>query len=146
MNEHQPMKAETILEKYQLHKTPVRIEILSLLLSRDFAFPEDELRKTLSKDYDRTTVYRNIQTFVDLGILHQIIDDQKTIQFVLDKALANGTHTRTEHVHFKCEVCGRLFCLEDTPVKKYKLPDGFRKIKSDFLIIGVCDACNKNRF
>ena len=137
------MSPEEILEHFGLSKTQVRINLISLLQQKDYALSEQEIRSYLPHKYNRTTIYRTIKSFIKKGIVHTIADEESTMRYVLNKEFTASSSFFKEHVHFKCQRCGRLFCLEDTPVKQYNLPEGFRRTKSEFLIIGICKECNE---
>lgn len=138
------MKPEEVLEIHQLSKTQVRLETIMLLMNRDYALAEHEIKAQLAGDYDRTTIYRTLKTFLKYAIIHRIVDENSTARYVLNKELTRqSADYYKEHIHFKCERCGRLFCLEDIPVKRYQLPEGFTRKKSEFLIVGICQECNK---
>ena len=47
-----------------------------------------------------------------------------------------------EHLHFKCTKCRNISCLADIQISGYELPQGYKKIESNFLIIGICNECN----
>lgn len=137
------MQAEQILERYELSKTSIRLQVLNILRHKRFAMSEQDIKTELQGEFDRSTLYRTIRAFIEKDIVHRIVDDQNKSQYVLNKALMNFKHYEQEHLHFKCQQCGKLYCLENIPVKDYSLPQGFVPLQSEFLILGICDECNK---
>lgn len=138
------MKADELLAKENLSKTQVRTEIINLLKQRNYALSEQEIKDRLFRKYNRTTIYRTLKTFLEHNIIHQIVDDKSVARYVINKEYIRKRNFYKEHLHFKCKACGRLFCLENTPVKQYNLPEGFTFEKSEFLVIGICRDCNRN--
>lgn len=92
-------------------------------------------------DCNRTTVYRNLSTLAEKGILQRIMSgDSVKYKFHdhLDK------RNNKDHIHFECIKCHKVYCMEDLIVKDYKLPGGFQKKENQFLIIGVCKNCSQD--
>ncbi|MCB2220539.1 MAG: transcriptional repressor [Bacteroidetes bacterium] len=129
------MKAISILEHHQLSRTESRMEILELLLNKNVALSEKEIKDELSIKCDRATIYRTLNTFVKSGIAHSIINNDGPLKYVIKKA-------PEDHVHFKCQVCGHIMCLPQIIIDKIELPDGFTRTESNFLVIGTCKNCN----
>jgi len=128
------MTAIQILENNSLSKTQSRQDILELLMQSNVALSEEEIKKQLSRNCDRATIYRNLKKFTKTGILHRLITDDLKTRYMIKKY-------PEEHLHFKCDDCGNVMCLTQINIGNYELPEGFEKKESNFLIIGTCANC-----
>ena len=85
---------------------------------------------------DRVTLYRVLDWLVDSGLAHKSADASRVFRY---SAAAAGEHTT--HVHFRCEHCGGVFCLEAAPPAAPRLPAGFSLTRMDFDLRGCCARC-----
>ena len=129
------MKTTQILRSNKLSKTASRIEILDIFLSHEIGMSEKEIDEKIDGKYDRATIYRTLKVFRDKGIIHPVVTENEMTRYVLKKE-------PEDHIHFKCESCGNVFCLTQVPVTNINLPDGFVKKEVSFLITGMCPQCN----
>jgi len=130
------MDLKKLLRDYHLSLTDQRIKLLSVLAGSGFAMTEKEIEEQMKGTCNKTTIYRNLTSLVKKKIVHRILSDEairyKLVQNDLDY---------NEHAHFQCRRCNTTFCMEDIPVQDYKLPEGFRMIENQFLILGICKDC-----
>lgn len=129
------MSAKYLLENYKLNKTVGRIHILDIFLNSRVALSEKDLQDKLSYKSDRATIYRTLKLFKEKGIIHPVSSDASATKFVLKKE-------PEEHLHFKCTNCENITCMDDVQIKGYRLPEGYKKSETNFLIIGTCNECN----
>ena len=61
-----------LLKKNQLSITDSRRKILELFLQSDSTLAHHDIESKTEEKYDRVTVYRTLQTFVEQGIIHTI--------------------------------------------------------------------------
>ncbi|MCI2081764.1 MAG: transcriptional repressor [Bacteroidales bacterium] len=133
------MKAAEILGDHNLKRTSCREDIIKAIMGSDVALSTDEIRKRMAGDYDRTTLYRSFKTLESSHILHKIVVDGQTVKY----ALGDTGPENPGHVHFYCNKCHTVICLEDVPNLKYDLPDGFSYNETDVLIKGICPRCRE---
>lgn len=133
------MKAVEILNNHNLKRTSCREGIIEVVITAKQALSENEIRERLAGNYDRTTFYRSFKTLEEHKIIHKIVIDNQFVKYALDNAV---TH-KDEHVHFYCNECKTVKCLENVPVVKYQLPDGYSDIQTEVLIKGTCANCEK---
>ena len=57
------------------------------------------------------------------------------------KAFAAPAAEHIAHAHFRCEACGRIFCLDAPPPAAPELPAGFRLARMEVDLHGQCPAC-----
>ncbi len=132
---------QSILKKNQLSITEGRKKILELFLQSEGALAHADIEKNTDAAFDRVTVYRTLQTFVDKGIVHHIPTTDNSILYALCKDKCEAGHHHDNHVHFICDVCNKTICLEDVTVPAVKLPKGFTPKHAEMVVNGICDDC-----
>ena len=130
-----------ILKKNDLSVTDGRKKILDLFLSSEGALAHADIETNTSNAFDRVTVYRTLQTFVEKGIIHNIPTTDNSILYALCKDDCEEGHHHDNHVHFICNNCSKTICLDDVIVPTVKLPKGFTPNKTQMLVNGVCADC-----
>lgn len=130
-----------ILKKNQLSITAGRIKILELFLNSAGALAHADIEKNTGETFDRVTVYRTLQTFVDKGIIHHIPTTDNSILYALCKDNCEAGHHHDNHVHFICDICNNTICLDDVIIPTVKLPKGFKPRRAEMMVNGVCGDC-----
>jgi Fur family ferric uptake transcriptional regulator len=117
--------------------TPARIRVLQLLRDAPAALTHHDIEAALGDAMlDRVTLYRVLDWLVESGLAHKSADASRVYRFSL---AAPGEHTA--HAHFRCEACGRVFCLDAAPPPPPVLPEGFQLSRMDIDLRGHCAAC-----
>lgn len=135
------MDASSIIKNYGLRLTSSRKKIIHILMESQTALSEVDLEKQLTSICDRTTIYRTLNTLLENGIVHKLVDTDGSNKYVLNK---NNAQTNDDHIHFKCSECGNVECLENIPDQHLQLPEGYKKLYTNFVVVGVCDHCNES--
>jgi Fur family transcriptional regulator, ferric uptake regulator len=130
-----------ILKKNDLSVTEGRKKILELFLNSDGALAHADIEKRTGENFDRVTVYRTLQTFVDKGIIHHIPTKDNSILYALCKDDCEAGHHHDNHVHFVCDECNKTICLEEVTVPQVKLPKGFTPHHAEMVVSGICGDC-----
>ncbi len=130
-----------ILKRNGLSVTESRKSILALFLKREGALAHADIEKNTNESFDRVTVYRTLQTFVEKGIIHNIPTTDNSILYALCKDNCEEGHHHDNHVHFICTDCEKTICLEDVTVPIVKLPKGFKPHHAAMIVKGICDDC-----
>lgn len=130
-----------ILRRKHLSVTDSRKKILSLFLQSGDALSHGDIEKKAGAKFDRVTVYRTLQTFVEKGIVHTIPTADNSVLYALCKDCAEGHH-HDDHVHFICNNCGTTICLDDVVSPRIDLPEGYTDESVQVVIKGVCRKCN----
>ena len=130
-----------ILKKNSLSITGSRTRILELFLETGGALAHADIEKNTDANFDRVTVYRTLQTFVEKGIIHNIPTTDNSILYALCKDNCEAGHHHDNHVHFICDVCDKTICMDHVSIPEVKLPKGFKQNQIDLVISGVCDQC-----
>lgn len=130
-----------ILKKNQLSVTEGRKKILDLFIKSPGALAHADIEKNTDTAFDRVTVYRTLQTFVDKGIIHHIPTTDNSILYALCKDNCEQGHHHDNHVHFICTQCNKTICLDDVTIPEVKLPQGFKPGKAQMVVNGICSDC-----
>jgi Fur family ferric uptake transcriptional regulator len=136
-------KLADILRKKHLSVTDSRRKILSLFLTSNDALAHGDIERKAGEKFDRVTVYRTLQVFVEKGIVHTIPTADNSVLYALCKDCEEDHH-HDDHVHFVCKNCNTTICLDDVVSPEIKLPDGYKAESVQVVINGVCKNCNKH--
>lgn len=130
-----------ILRNNQLSVTSSRVKILELFLQNNGALAHGDIEKKTGEKFDRVTIYRTLQTFMEKGIVHIIPTTDNNVRYALCKDNCSEGHHHDNHVHFVCDSCGTTTCLEEVHVPEVKLPQGFTPNQAEMVVNGVCKDC-----
>ncbi len=121
--------------------TPARIRVLHMLRNAPAPLSHAEIESQLGgMALDRVTLYRVLDWLVDSGLAHKSADSSRVFRF---SPATLGEHAT--HVHFRCERCGRVYCLDASPPVIPVLPTGFSLTRMDFDLRGVCVNCSSGQ-
>lgn len=132
---------KNILKQNRLSITGSRLNILGLFLKREGALSHADIEKNSAETFDRVTVYRTLQTFVEKGIIHLIPTTDNSIKYALCKGDCAPGHHHDNHVHFICDECSKTICLEGVNIPIVKLPKGFTPQHAEMVVTGICGDC-----
>ena len=135
------LNADAILKRNQLSVTTSRKKILELFLRSKVALAHADIEKKTSEAFDRVTVYRTLQSFVEKGLIHAIPTADNSIRYALCRDECEAGHHHDDHVHFICEECNKTICLDEVTVPVVRLPKGFAPQHAEMVVTGVCGDC-----
>lgn len=101
-----------------------------------------KLLKAKLPEVDRTTLYRNIEKLIEIGLIQELVFPKigKVYQYVFDKRV---------HHYYTCKSCGKankgnkeLFDKIETALKDIH---GFSKAGLSVVFYGLCTKCAKNK-
>jgi len=95
-------RVDDILRRNSLSVTESRKKILNLFLSVQGALAHGDIETKAGEKFDRVTVYRTLQTFVEKGIIHTIPTTDNSVRYALCKDNCTEGHHHDNHVHFIC--------------------------------------------
>lgn len=121
--------------------TPARVAVMRLLDTAERALSHHDIEQMLASGFDRVTLYRVLDWMVESGLAHRVTDAQRVFRFSL---AAPDAPAHDRHAHFRCEDCGKVFCLDDVPVTRPALPKGFSSKAVELSITGHCEHCGKH--
>ena len=114
--------------------------IIELIERSDRALSHKDIQTDLKDLCDRVTVYRVLDRLVNEGQVHKVIDFDGVMRFAACHSCSSGNHSHN-HIHFSCEECGKVQCL-DQVTPKVDLPEGFIPKQSLHIISGTCAQCS----
>ncbi|UXP31464.1 transcriptional repressor [Reichenbachiella agarivorans] len=129
-----------LLKKHQLRVTDCRLDVLSLFQASEHALTSRFLEHELTA-YDRVTLYRTLNSFIESGLLHKIPDDSGMARYGVCDHHCDSEEHRHDHLHFKCDACGHVDCLSSYHVPKVQIP-GFLIKEANMILNGLCQSCN----
>jgi len=134
-----------LLRSNQLSITDSRIAILELFTQSNSALAHADIEKATQLKYDRVTIYRTLQTFVERGIIHNIPTTDNSVLYALCKDSCSSGHHHDNHVHFICDECSSTYCLDNVIIPSIVLPEGFIAERKDVVVSGICKTCNRTQ-
>lgn len=129
------------LKKHSLSVTESRKRILQLFLEEKGALAHGDIEKRAGEKFDRVTIYRTLQTFLEKGIIHSIPTADNAIRYALCKDQCSAGHHHDHHIHFICNNCHRTYCLDDVVTPDIKMPKGYQASHVEVVVEGVCKDC-----
>src|SRR5579872_5643643 len=132
---------DELLKKNQLSVTAGRKQILEYFFQQDGALSHSDIEKKAGGKFDRVTVYRTLQAFLEKGLIHSIPTADNSIRYALCKDDCSAGQHRDDHVHFICNHCGNAVCLEEVVVPAIRVPRGYIVQQVEMLVSGVCMGC-----
>jgi Fur family ferric uptake transcriptional regulator len=136
-------RVDDLLRRNSLSVTESRKKILNLFLNVQRALAHGDIERKAGEKFDRVTVYRTLQTFVEKGIIHTIPTTDNSVRYALCKDNCTEGHHHDDHVHFICLQCGATLCLEDVVVPEIKMRKGFSVNEIEVVVKGICLDCQQ---
>lgn len=130
------MESRDILKQFGIRTTQARIKIFDVFAREDKSYSLPELESELIQEMDRATIYRNLLTMHESGILHQVKNANGVNTYILSKSKNEGNHA-----HFLCTKCGNMECLHSKMPNHPDLPNGYKLQKVSYLVEGLCNTC-----
>ena len=141
-------KTEKTLLSKGIRPTEMRLKIYKYLQRKTYAVSLNEMQKVFiaksekNKTANRTTFYRNLKTFEDKRLIHQINDGTGVAKFAISDKKARGKYGTDLHMHFYCTKCGKTSCLPNK-ISEDILPDDYEVNDLNLVLKGVCKNCSK---
>lgn len=120
-------------------QTKSKKAILECLQNADNYGLRSDIIESQLPQFDRVTIYRVLQSFIDDGIIHKVISDDG--KFYYFRCNTCGEVHFHNHYHFKCEICGKVECMKNEI--EVKVPKDYTIGNVNFWITGVCRNCKK---
>ncbi len=128
------MNSSDIFNAFKLKKTACRKAIIDIMLKEQKPLSEHEIKNQLMNEFDRTTFYRSFKTLEQYKVIHKIVLDKQEVKYALG-------HRQGQHVHFFCNSCQNVQCIETTQSYSFVLPKGYTVDETEILIKGICNQC-----
>ncbi len=133
--------ARQLLKENNLSITEGRLKILQMFLSNDEALSHADIDKKAGNQFDRVTVYRTLQAFMEKGIIHSIPSADNLIKYALCKDDCTEGHHHDHHIHLVCDHCHHTFCLEEVSMPAVYFPSGYQVSTVEIIARGLCRNC-----
>jgi Fur family ferric uptake transcriptional regulator len=121
--------------------TESRQKILQLFYEQRGALAHADIEKKAAGSFDRVTIYRTLQTFLDKGLIHSIPTADNSVKYALCKDECKEGQHADHHVHFICDSCHNTFCLDNVATPAVKLPRGYSAGHVEVVVEGICKDC-----
>lgn len=138
MKESEPYK--DILKSHKLRITDCRLDVIEFFLKDKKALSQGDLEQQFTQ-YDRVTLYRTLNSFLESGILHKIPNSTGVATYGLCHETCSPKQHDHNHIHFKCNNCGQIECLDDKTVPSVSLPLGYQVETVNMIVDGICAQC-----
>lgn len=125
-----------------LKLTPRRKAIVALFEQCRAHLTPDEVYQRLKKSFSRCglpSVYRNLESLVDCGILTRIQQFDRKKHY----GLCCATHGDHHHHHITCIKCGKVDEIKDCAIQDIKKINGYKVVSHFMQVNGVCSGCSK---
>lgn len=131
-------------KKNRLSLTVQRRTILENLSSRNDHPTADQIYAAIKDQLSgvsRTTVYRVLETFVQLGIAQKISNPEAKARFDADTS---------RHHHAACIACEKVLDIDDRLIPDIDLKgadlEGFEIFDCSVVAVGLCRECSSNKW
>ena len=134
---------QTVLFRCRLRPTPLRLQVLETLGSKDRAWQAREVLEAIRtrRQVNKVTVYRILDDLVRLGLVRKLPGEGAAAHYEL------ACEHHPPHPHFQCQACGELQCLEPVPLmqvwQEIKGPLGNRADRLEIRVAGLCHKCRE---
>jgi Fur family peroxide stress response transcriptional regulator len=123
-----------------LRLTPQRQQVYDVLLhKRDHPTAEEVFirAKQAMPEISHATVYNCLDALVKAGLARQVTVERGATRFCPNMA---------EHGHFHCGACGTIYDVAlPRELPGVVVPRGFKMLRHEVTIHGVCAECGKNK-
>lgn len=130
-----------ILRSHELRITDCRLDIIEYFLKEKRTLFQSDLERQFSQ-YDRVTIYRTLLSFLESGIVHRIPNETGVASYGPCPETCTPNQHDHSHIHFKCNNCGKIECLDDKAVPNVSLPVGYKIQTVNMIVDGICDDCS----
>lgn len=131
--------AIALLKKHDKRVTTNRLAILELFMDSANPFSSAEVEKHFSNLMDRATMYRTLNTFVEMDLILKLFDDQGNCLYFFNH---ENHQQKRLHPHLHCSDCGKILCLPSLPESYLDKLQNFNIKEMKLLMQGKCIACS----
>ena len=130
------------LKGCHIRPTSIRRDILHIFSEQPFTLSHADLEKYTAGNYDRVTIYRTLDLFLEKGLIHKVLDDSGIARYALGSGREHKTGIESEHLHFKCKECGKTICLDNVEIPDFHFPADYKINTLNITVEGICGPCN----
>lgn len=129
-----------MLREHGIKETPNRILVLGALLDAHHPMTMMDIAGVL-ETVDKSNVFRTLATFREHHLVHAFEAGDEGTQYEVCRADVQDPFDDDTHVHFHCNKCHCVYCLEDVPVPEVRCPEGFDIHGVSYVLNGICPKC-----
>jgi Fur family ferric uptake transcriptional regulator len=131
-----------LIRQAGLRSTQARVAILERLQTSKAPLTHAQVADELeSRGFDKATIYRSLVEMAEAGLLTRM----ELVDHLWRYELRRATNAdQPEHLHFLCQDCGKVQCLDGTSVASALAPSIRRAMGatiSEVLLKGQCRDC-----
>lgn len=128
-----------IFKKKELRLSGARLALYEFLAKHDRPLSINKLVTSLSAHADRASIYRNIELFERIGIVHKVYTGWKYRVELSEKF-------RPHHHHMTCINCGKIIPISlgermEKAINNFGDKHGFRITDHQIELSGICKKC-----
>lgn len=132
-----------LLKKHSLRQTETREAVLEIMFDKNYALSHADIEKEIGGRFDRVTIYRTLNAFLENGVIHKVLDNEGGIKYAVCQHEHRTAAHLENHIHFKCSVCQQTLCLDHYHIPSIKLPESYVVESFNVLAEGICNKCNR---
>jgi len=134
------VQSHQYLQQYNIKPSVQRTAVINYLFNNRTHPTVDEIYLALSPampTLSKTTVYNTLNLFVERGAVRTLVIDEKNARFDIDTS---------DHAHFICKKCGKIYDIFNLKPEIYQLPfSDVHDIEGvEVSYSGVCKICKGN--
>ena len=129
-------------QKMKSRNTQAKTEVVNLISESQHALSHTEIQQKLNGLCDRVTIYRILERLLSEGFVHKIVGLDGVFRYAKCQSSCQNKAHQHDHLHFSCEACKQVICLEDVKLS-YQLPEGYLVKESSFNVLGICSKCKE---
>ncbi len=134
------MQAHRHLMQYSIRPSVQRTAIMEYMMNHKTHPTVDEIYSALFPSIptlSKTTVYNTLNLFLDKGAVRVLTLDEKNARYDADIS---------QHAHFFCKSCNKVFDIHYLDAQHYKIPNlnGFKVSSLELSFHGICNACQES--
>jgi len=126
-----------LLKEKGLKRTKLRMELLNFFAASKHAQSHSAIKNALGGQVDKSSLYRNLAAFEEVGLIHRITDHSGIAKYAFGQLQPQGGN----HAHFFCDACETVYCVEAEAAVAFKVPEGFDAKNIQTIIRGTCSRC-----
>ncbi len=131
-------RIKTILDNAGIKPSVQRIAVLKYLMEHKTHPTVDEIYEALNTTIptlSRTTVYNTLKFLTRQNIVLMLTIDENSTRYDADTS---------DHSHFICAECGKVYDFESPKMGELKLDNNFHVSTKHLYVKGICGNCNRN--
>lgn len=128
---------ENILKNSNLRNTQGRTSILEILTKAGKPITQEQIAVKLKKTLNKTTIYRNLESFLKVGMVHRVFLNQRMWAY----ELSHNCSENQCHPHLICRKCKKTTCITNSNIPLFDNIPGFKIERQKILFEGLCPGC-----